>query len=121
MGLFNFFKKDKQDDAQPQERHWLLRTNDGEVIEPTWDEIESAVTNAKSEQSVFATLAYVNAGLEIDSVQTLGDDSGYRFEALSQDGDIYVNDGLSHEETLKYFEEFFNTEKVVGYRSWMKE
>ena len=125
MGLFNFFKKNKQEskqeDAGPQEKYWLLGTIENEVIDPTWEQIESAVINAKPEKSTFVTLAYMNAGLEVDTVQAVGDENGYRLEALSLDGDIFVNDGLTYEETLKYFDEFYRLQKVVGYRSWPKE
>lgn len=125
MGLFNFFKKNKQEskqeDAGPQEKYWLLGTIENEVIDPTWEQIESAVINAKPEKSTFVTLAYMNAGLEVDTVQAVGDENGYRLEALSLEGDIFVNDGLTYEETLKYFDEFYRLQKVVGYRSWPKE
>lgn len=63
----------------------------------------------------------MNAGLEVDTVQAVGDENGYRLEALSLEGDIFVNDGLTYEETLKYFDEFYRLQKVVGYRSWPKE
>lgn len=43
MGLFNFFKKNKQEskqeDAGPQEKCWLLGTIENEVIDPTWEQI----------------------------------------------------------------------------------
>lgn len=125
MGLFNFFKKNKQEskqeDAGPHEKYWLLGTIENEVIDPTWEQIESAVINAKPEKSTFVTLAYMNAGLEVDTVQAVGDENGYRLEALSLEGDIFVNDGLTYEETLKYFDEFYRLQKVVGYRGWPKE
>ena len=125
MGLFNFFKrKAEPQEDEPKEKYWLLRTNEHDVVDPTWEQIVASVKNALPEEGLFATLAYNHSGLEIDSIQVLGDKAAYhdlyRFEALSPDGMIYVKHDLPYDETIKLFEDFFENQIVVGYESWEK-
>lgn len=122
MGLFDFFKRSQpQQEEVSKVKFWSLSTNDDDVVDPTWDQVQAAVENAVPDGSIFATLAYNHSGLELDSVQTVGEDGWYRFEALEPDGKVFVNDGISYEETLRLFKEFFNYQTVVGYRSWPAE
>lgn len=122
MGLFSFFKRSKPQQAEiPKEKYWSLSTNDDEVIDPTWDQVQAAVENAVPDESVFATLAYNHSGPELDAVQAAGDHGWYRFEAVEPDGKVFVNDGISYEETVRFFKEFYHYQTVVGYRSWPAE
>lgn len=127
MGIFDMFKKKKEPDAvKPKEKYWSLSTSEGEIIDPSWDQIVDAVENATPEGTLFASLGYINAGYEIEIVQAVGEDGVYRFEALPpkdslEYGDIYVNDGLTLNATLKLFEAFFVNRRVIGYRSWLVE
>ena len=122
MGLFDFFKeKQPQQDEDSTEKYWSLSTYTGEVIDPTLEEIITAVQEVKPDKEIFATLTYNNSRLEIKSIQTIGDAKGYRFEALDSNEIIYVNDGLTYEETLQLFKDFHNYQRVVGFRSWPTE
>ena len=122
MGLFDFFKgKQPQQDEDSTEKYWSLSTYTGEVIDPTLEEIITAVQEVKPDNEIFATLAYNNSRLEIESIQTIGDATGYRFEALDSNEIIYVNDGLTYEETLQLFKDFYNYQRVPGFRSWPTE
>jgi len=122
MGLFDFLKRSQpQQEELPKEKHWSLTTNAGEIIDPTLEQIKSAVKSATPDETIFATLAYNYSGLEIEAVQVIGDGHGYRFEALTSNGTIFVNDGIDSEETLKLFEHFFNYQRVAGFRSWPTE
>ena len=108
MGLFRFLKRSQQQQEKfSKDKYWLLTTNDSEIIDPTWEQIKTGVRKAMPNQSVFASLGYIHSGLEIEVIQVIGDENGYRFEALPPNDKIYVNDGISYEETLKLFEEFF--------------
>lgn len=122
MGLFDFFKgKQPQQDEDSTEKYWSLSTYTGEVIDPTLEEIITAVQEVKPDKEIFATLTYNNSRLEIKSIQTIGDAKGYRFEALDSNETIYVNDGLTYEETLQLFKDFHNYQRVAGFRSWPTE
>lgn len=124
MGLFDFFKKDnKQEEVKSAEKYWLLSKNDEKVADPSWKQVEAAVKNAMPDRDVFASLIYMNSGLEIESIQAVGEDGVYRFEALppqsSYDyGKIYINDSIGYGETVELFKEFYDHQRVVGYRSW---
>lgn len=85
------------------------------------EQIHVAVKDATPEGLIFATLAYNYSGLEIESIQTIGEENGYRFEALTSNGMIFVNDSINYEETLKLFEHFYNYQRVAGFRSWPTE
>lgn len=122
MGLFSFFKKNqKQQEEFSKDRYWSLTTNEGEVIEPTWKQVNAAVKNATPDGSIFASLGYIHSGLEIEVIQVIGNDDGYRFEALPPNGEVFVNDGISYEETLKLFEDFFIHQRVAAFSSWPTE
>lgn len=119
MGLFSFFKRNQQQQEEfSKDKYWSLTTNEGEVIEPTWEQVKMAIENATPDKSIFVSLGYIHSGLEIEIVQAIGDGNGYRFEALPSNEKIFVNDGLSYEETLKLFEDFFKHQRVAGFRSW---
>lgn len=125
MGLFNFFKrKPEPQEEEPKEKYWLLRTNEDDVVDPTWEQIVASVKNALPEEGLFATLAYNHSGLEIDTVQVSGDKAAYHdyyyFEALSIGGIRYAKHDVSYDETIKLFEDFFKNQIVVGYESWEK-
>ncbi|MHA6252946.1 hypothetical protein [Oceanobacillus sp. CAU 1775] len=124
MGLFSFFKRSPQPQEEvSKESYWSLTTNEDEVIDPTWVQIKAAVQNATPDRTVFASLAYFHSDIEIEVVQVIGEDGWYRFEAVSPErvGKRFVNDGISYEEAIKLFEEFFKYKRVVGYRSWPTE
>lgn len=123
MGLFDFFKRKKKDEEQKttRDKYWSLITYDGEIENPTMEQIKEAVKNANRNVSLFATLAYNHSELEIDSVQAMREEGVYRFEALTSDGIIYVKNDISYEETLEYFEHFFKYQRVAGYKSWPSE
>lgn len=124
MGLFDFFKKDnKQEKVTHNEKYWSLSTNADEVTDPSWEQVERAVKNAVPDRDMFASLGYINSGLEIESIQAVGEDGVYRLEALppqsSYDyGKIFINDSISYAETVELFKEFYDHQRVIGYRSW---
>lgn len=118
MGMFRFFKgRNQQQEEDSKERYWSLTTDEKEIIGPTWEQIQFAVEKATPEGTIFASLGYMHSGLEIEIVQAVGDENGYRFEALVPDEKIYVKDGISQKETVKLFEHFFKYQRVAGYRS----
>ncbi|WP_411843032.1 hypothetical protein [Salinicoccus sp. HZC-1] len=124
MGLFNFFKKDREPlNEAPVEEYWSLTTNAKEITDPAWEQVEAAVKSALPEQDIFASLGYMNSGLEIEIIQVTGGEGIYRFEALPPEGsydygDIYINDRISYDEAIGFFKEFYENQRVVGYRSW---
>ena len=122
MGVFNFFKrKADQPEEEKKEKYWSLVTNEGEVLNPTLGQIETAVANATPDHTMFATLTYNHSGLEIDSVQAISQEGFYRFEALTADGRMYVKNDLTYEETFELFTHFFNYQRVSGVKSWAVE
>lgn len=129
MGLFGFLKNDEdKDKMEPkvQEPYTELSTGLDDFQNPTWSEIESAVQDVDDAEDSFATLSFQNSGLEIDTLQCIKAGEGYILEALpamnSEDyGLIYHLDGLSFEDTIKRFEEFYETQKVTGYKEFSKD
>lgn len=117
MGLFDFLKGNKEEETL-KEKYWSLGTNIRTIKDPTMEQIHEAILNAKPDQSEFATLAYNHSGLEIEAIQTVGDENGYYFEALTSTGTMYIQEGLSYEETIHFFEDFYKHERVAGFRSW---
>lgn len=123
MGLTSFFNRKKQsNDEGGKDKYWSLLTDEGEVVDPTWEQTKIAVKSATPTGSVFVTLGYLNSGLEIESIQAFSEGGLYRVEALPpKQGKIYVKDGFTHAEVLKLFESFYHDEKIIGYRDWQKE
>ena len=130
MGLFDFFRKDKnqrQEETLPAEKYWLLAGGEGEIMEPDWPQVEQAVkTAADGSAGGFICLSCLNSGLEIESLQAVGEDGLYRVEALPPEGSddygkIYVNDGVLYADVLAFLKEFWEEERVVGFRSWDTE
>lgn len=120
MGLFDFFKGDEAEETRT-DRYWTLATIDGEIEDPTMEQIQQAVENATQKETLFATLAFLNSGLEIKSIQAISDQGLYRFEALTSTGTMYVKNDIPYEETLELFEQFFKYQRVPGYKSWLVE
>lgn len=85
------------------------------------EQIQQAVENATQKETLFATLAFLNSGLEINSIQAISDQGLYRFEALTSTGTMYVKNDIPYEETLELFEQFFKYQRVPGYKSWLVE
>lgn len=85
------------------------------------EQIEAAVRQANPQATLFATLAYNHSNLEIESVQAVGYEGVYRFEALTSHGIMYVKNDIDYEETFKLFEDFFKYQRVSGFRSWPTE
>src|SRR5699024_6960649 len=107
-------------------KYWSLTTNEDTIIEPSWKQIQRAVEGATSDNSIFATLSYNDANIEIEAIQVIGAEDRYRVEVLPSEtsddyGKIYVKDGLAYNETLKLFEEFYNRQIVSNYENWTKE
>lgn len=121
MGLFDFFKGKSNQPEEAKEKYWTLTTIIEEIVNPTMEQIETAVKNATPAQSMFATLTYNHSGLEIESVQAISEDGFYRFEALTTEGFMYVKSDLTYEETIELFDHFFNYQRVSGFKSWAKE
>lgn len=120
MGLFDFFKGNKQEDKRT-DRYWTLATFESKVEDPTMEQIQQAVQNASQKGTLFATLAYYNSGLEIESIQVVSDQGLFRFEALTNTGTMYIKNDITYEEALKLFEQFYKYQRVPGYRSWIVE
>lgn len=118
MKLFDFFKGEKEERKSSNEKYWSLTTYDGEITDPTIEQIEQAVKNATQNVSLFATLAYNHSGLEIESIQTISNKGFYRFEALTTDGKMYVKNDIDYEEVLELFNQFYKYQRVSGFRSW---
>src|SRR5690554_3682771 len=102
MGLFDFFKGDEAEETRT-DRYWTLATIESEVEDPTMEQIQQAVQNASQKGTLFATLAYYNSGLEIESIQAVSDQGMYRFEALTNTGTMYIKNDITYEETLELF------------------
>lgn len=118
MKLFDFFKGKKEERKSTRDKYWSLTTNDGEVTDPSIEQIEQALMNATPNASLFATLAYNYSGFEIEAVQTISYDGVYRFEALTTNGKIYVKNDIDYDEAFKLFHQFYKHQRVFGFRSW---
>ncbi|HLR53776.1 MAG TPA: hypothetical protein VK078_03525 [Pseudogracilibacillus sp.] len=130
MSFFDLFKRkqkyQKLEKVETKEKYWSLTTNEDTIIEPSWKQIQRAVEGATSDNSIFATLSYNDANIEIEAIQVIGAEDRYRVEVLPSEtsddyGKIYVKDGLAYNETLKLFEEFYNRQIVSNYENWTKE
>ncbi|CAD2070824.1 hypothetical protein [Jeotgalicoccus coquinae] len=129
MGIFDFLKQDDDNneaDDKSLEPYTELSTGLDDYQNPTWGQVESAVKDVTEEEDSFATLAFHNRGLEVDTLQCIKFEEGYTIEALPAQesenfGMIYHLDGLSYEETVKRFEEFYETQKVSGYKNFSKD
>ena len=130
MSFFDLFKRkqkyQKLEKVETKEKYWSLTTNEDTIIEPSWKQIQRAVEGATSDNSIFATLSYNDANIEIEAIQVMGAEDRYRIEVLPSEtsvdyGKIYVKDGLAYNETLKLFEEFYNRQTVSNYENWIKE
>src|SRR5699024_12385216 len=111
MGLFDFFRKDKnqrQEETLPAEKYWLLAGGEGELMEPDWPQVEQAVkTAADGSAGGFICLSCLCPGLEIASLQAVGEDGLYRLEALPPEGcgdygKIYDNAGDLYADVLAF-------------------
>ena len=119
MGWFDFLKrKASKPEEGTKEKYWSLTTYEEEILDPTVEQIETAVKNATREKTIFATLSYVNSGLEIESVQAISENNFYRFEALTTDGILYIKNNITSEETLELFTHYYKYQRVSGFRSW---
>jgi hypothetical protein len=116
-----FFKGKNEEQPPTRNKYWSLTTNNGEINDPTLEQIETAIKNAHSNATLFATLAYNHSNLEIEAVQTVSYEGVYRVEALTSHGIMYVKNDIQYEETLKLFEDYFKYQRVSGFRSWPTE
>ena len=129
MGIFDFLKQDDDKgelEQKPQEPYSELSTGLDDYQNPTWAEVESALKDIIEEEDSFATLSFHNWSLEVDTLQCIKGEEGYTIEALpamesENFGLIYHLDGLSYEDTLKRFEEFYETQKVAGYKEFSQD
>ena len=129
MGIFDFLKQadDKGDvEQKTQEAYSELSTGLDDYQNPTWSQVESALKDIIDEEDSFATLSFHNWGLEVDTLQCIKDEKGYTIEALpametENFGKIYNLDGLSYEDTVKRFEEFYEKQKVTGYKEFSQD
>lgn len=129
MGIFDFLKQDDDKDEieqKSEEAYSELSTGLDDYQNPTWSQVESALKDIVEEEDSFATLSFQNWGLELDTLQCIKDEKGYTIEALpamesENYGLIYHLDGLSYEDTVKRFEEFYDTQKVTGYKEFSQD
>ena len=129
MGIFDFLKHDddkNEADDRIEEPYTELSTGLDDFQNPSWAQVESAVKDVIEEDDSFATLSFQNYGLEIATLQCIKTEEGYTVEALpAQESDnfgmIYHLDGLSYEDTVKRFEEFYETKTVTGYKEFSKD
>lgn len=127
MGLFNFLKKEPQKREEvPKDKYWSLTTAKGEVIDPTWQQIEKTLADITHRELEFVSLGCIHSGLDIEIVQAIDLGEAYRVEALPPEssydyGKVFVNSGISYEEMIKHFKEFHKTGKVSEFRTWPKE
>ena len=78
MELFDFFKRETNpSEDEKKETYWSLTTILEEKIDPTMEEIETAVKNVTPDQTIYATLTFSHSGLEIESVQAIGETGFY--------------------------------------------
>lgn len=129
MGIFDFLKQDNDKtgaEQPPQEPYTELSTGLDDYQNPTWPQVERAVKDIVEEEDSFATLSFNHYALEVDTIQCIKMEEGYTFEALpardsKEHGLIYHLDGLSYEDVLKRFKEFYETQKVTGYKEFSKD
>lgn len=129
MGLFDFLKPEEDNneaDDKTQEPYSELSTGLDDFPNPSWGQVESAVRDVIEAEDSFATLGFYNRNLEVDSLQCIKFENGYTIEALparksEEFGKIYHLDGLSYEETIKYFEEFYETQEISGYKNFSED
>lgn len=129
MGIFNFLKKDEDNDKVPQrseEPYSELSTGLDDFENPSWSQVESAVSDVQEAEDSFATLSFKNYGLEVDTIQCIKSEAGYTLEVLpamdsKEYGSIYHLDGISYEDVLKRFEEFYEHQTVTNYKSFVKD
>lgn len=127
MGLFDFLKKEPQKHEEaPKDKYWSLTTAKGEVIDPTWQQVEETLADITQQELEFVSLGYVHSDLDIEIVQALDLGEGYRVEALPPEssydyGKAFVNSGIFYEEMVRHFKEFHDTRRVSEFRSWPKE
>lgn len=129
MGIFDFLKQDDDKDEieqKSEEAYSELSTGLDDYQNPTWSQVESALKDIVEEEDSFATLSFQNWGLELDTLQCIKAEEGYTIEALpamesENYGLIYHLDGLSYEDTVKRFEEFYDTQKVTGYKEFSQD
>ncbi|MDG5471424.1 hypothetical protein P6709_06670 [Jeotgalibacillus sp. ET6] len=125
MGIFDYFKKSSQQEKPAKEEYWSLSTNEEKIVNPTWEQVKQAVGEAVPEKALFASLGYYHSDSEIEVIQAIQLTQGineFRLEALPPNvGKIFINNGLSLDETVKFFEEFYKYKRVVGYENWPTE
>ena len=129
MGIMDFFKnEDDQDNIKPksEEPYSELSTGLDDFENPSWQQIESALSDIDVAEDSFTTLSFINYGLEVDTIQCVKTEEGYTFEALpametNEYGKIYHLDQLDYEEVLRRFEEFFETQEISGYKAFQKD
>lgn len=129
MGIFDFLKNDDDKNGRKlksEEPYSELSTGLDDFENPSWSQVESALEDVEVADDSFATLIFHNSGLEVDTVQCIMDDEGYIFEALparesKNYGKIYHLGGLSYEFVLQRFEEFYNEQKVRGYKEFEQD
>lgn len=126
MGLFDFFKKDEDPrDEKPKEKYWSLTTDEGEVSSPSWEQVTDAIDKVVSGDSTFVSLGHMNGENDIEVVQAVyGEESGtFHLEVLPPEtshdyGHIFINYDVYKEQMLDVFEEYYNNQKVSGFRNW---
>lgn len=129
MGIFDFLKQDDDKGKTEQiseQAYSELSTGLDDYQNPTWSQVESALKDIIEEEDSFATLSFKNWGLEVDTLQCIKNEKGYTIEALpakesEKFGLIYHLDGISYDETVKRFEEFYDTHKVTGYKAFSED
>lgn len=128
MGIFDFFKNDDNDKVPPksEEPYSELSTGLDDFENPSWSQVESAVSDVHVAEDSFATLSFQNYGLEVDTIQCLQTEEGYRLEVLpamdsEEFGLIYHLDIFNYEDVIKRFEEFYEHQTVTGYKEFAKD
>lgn len=128
MGIFDFFKNNEDNDKVPpksEEPYSELSTGLDDFENPSWSQVESAVSDLQVSEDSFATLSFQNYGLEVDTIQSLKGEEGYILEVLpamdsKEYGLIYRLDIKSYDDVIKRFEEFYEHQTVTGYKDFAK-
>lgn len=126
MGLFDFFKKNEDSkDDQPREEYWSLTTDEGEVTGPSWEQITEGIDKVVSGDSTFVSFGLINGGNDIEIVQAVYGEESHTFhlevlppETSHDFGHIFINYDVSKEQMLDVFEEYYNHQRVTGFRNW---